>query len=218
MHPSHGLDAWMIEGGGRSGGKPVTLAIAVRGFSFQGGHYSGLAVGADGIFHPTWVDNRTGVSQIWTAPITVRGSVEKHGGGIPSSLEDISHLVNLDLEDVSFDEETGILTVLARAKNASSDTLSGPLMARIIELRSQLGIPELLDADPPGAGVGAVLDFTDLLEDGRLEPKATTGAKRLRVRLSDLRLVQKADAPTGILTLKARFLGPPRDESGDGMK
>jgi hypothetical protein len=172
-----------------------------------------LAVAADGVFHPTWVDNRTGVSQIWTAPISVQGTVEEHGGGSLSSLADISHKVNLDLEDMSFEAGTGVVTLMARLKNASTDTLSGPLLARVIELRSALGIPELLDTDAPGTGVGAVLDFTDLMDGGRLEPKAKTGAMRLRVRLADLRLVSKANAPSGILTLKARVLSQPSDES-----
>lgn len=197
------------EGRTRSGGRPVTLDVAVRGFSFQGGHYSGLAVAADGVFHPTWVDNRTGVSQIWTAPITVRGTVAEHGGGEYADLEDVSPKVNLDLESMSFDAETGTLTVSARIKNSSADTLSGRLVARVIELRSELGIPELLAVDGTRSGVGAVLDFTDLLEDGRLLPEASTGAMRLRVRVSDLRLVSRADAPTGILRLKARILASP---------
>jgi hypothetical protein len=174
-----------------------------------------LAVAADGMFHPTWVDNRTGVSQIWTAPISVQGTVEEHGGEPLASMEDISHKVNLELEDMSFDAGTGVVTLMARLKNASEDTLSGPLLARVIDLRSELGVPELLDTDAPGAGVGAVLDFTHLLEGDRLEPKAKTGALRLRVRLSDLRLVRKADAPTGIVGLRVRILGPPSDEPGN---
>ncbi|MEJ2205526.1 MAG: hypothetical protein P8170_15615, partial [Gemmatimonadota bacterium] len=182
--------------------------VAVRGFSFQGGHYSGLAVAADGGFHPTWVDNRTGVSQIWTAPITVSGTVAKNGGGEYGDLEDISHKVNLDLERMSFDAETGTVTVLARIKNASADTLSGRLVARVIELRSELGVPELLDVDGTRSGVGAVLDFTDLLEDGRLLPEASTGAMRLRFRVSDLRLVRRADAPTGVLRDEGKLEGP----------
>jgi hypothetical protein len=156
------------------------------------------------------------VSQIWTAPITVQGAVEKHGGGPLASLDDVSHKVNLELDDLSFEAGTGVVTLVARLKNASTDTLSAPLMARVIELRSDLGIPELLDTGASGPGVGAVLDFTPLLQNNRLEPKATTGAMPLRVRLSDLRLVRKADAPTGILSLKARILGPALSDSGGG--
>jgi hypothetical protein len=37
-----------------------------------GGHYFGLAADADGVFHALWADSRTGVYQLWTAPIWVK--------------------------------------------------------------------------------------------------------------------------------------------------
>ncbi len=39
------------------------------------GDYSGIAVGADGVFHAFWIDNRTGRSELYTARVTVRGDV-----------------------------------------------------------------------------------------------------------------------------------------------
>jgi hypothetical protein len=42
------------------------------GTGVTGGDTAGLAVSADGIFHALWIDNRTGVAQVWTAPITVK--------------------------------------------------------------------------------------------------------------------------------------------------
>lgn len=41
---------------------------------FIGGDTGGLAADRDGIFHAVWVDNRTGVSQVWTARVTVTGA------------------------------------------------------------------------------------------------------------------------------------------------
>jgi hypothetical protein len=40
-------------------------------FFQNGGDTAGLAAAADGRFHALWIDNRTGVEQAWTAPITV---------------------------------------------------------------------------------------------------------------------------------------------------
>jgi hypothetical protein len=40
-------------------------------FMFMGGDTAGLAADASGIFHAAWVDNRTGVPQLWTATLTV---------------------------------------------------------------------------------------------------------------------------------------------------
>jgi len=39
---------------------------------FMGGDTAGLAADASGIFHAAWVDNRSGVPQMWTAAISVR--------------------------------------------------------------------------------------------------------------------------------------------------
>ncbi|MFN8574216.1 MAG: sialidase family protein [Gemmatimonadaceae bacterium] len=40
-------------------------------FSPTGGDTAGLAADAEGRFHPLWIDNRTGVQQVWTAVVTV---------------------------------------------------------------------------------------------------------------------------------------------------
>lgn len=41
-------------------------------FSANGGDTSGLDVEADGAFRAAWIDNRTGVPQVWTSRITVQ--------------------------------------------------------------------------------------------------------------------------------------------------
>ena len=41
-------------------------------FRFMGGDTAGLATDAAGVFHAVWVDNHTGVPQVWTAAVTVR--------------------------------------------------------------------------------------------------------------------------------------------------
>ena len=42
----------------------------------NGGDTAGLAADARGVFHPLWIDNRTGVEQMWTATVTVRGTIK----------------------------------------------------------------------------------------------------------------------------------------------
>jgi hypothetical protein len=42
---------------------------------FNGGDTAGLVADADGVFHPLWIDNRTGIHQMWTATVVVRGIV-----------------------------------------------------------------------------------------------------------------------------------------------
>lgn len=48
---------------------PVSQRSAFAG---NGGDTAGLATTADGTFFPVWIDDRTGVPQVWTAPVTVQ--------------------------------------------------------------------------------------------------------------------------------------------------
>jgi hypothetical protein len=50
----------------------ATVAAARESFKYMGGDTAGLAADASGAFHPVWVDNRTGVPQVWTAKVVVR--------------------------------------------------------------------------------------------------------------------------------------------------
>ncbi|MFN8580012.1 MAG: hypothetical protein U0163_03415 [Gemmatimonadaceae bacterium] len=40
-------------------------------FSATGGDTAGLVADTEGRFHAAWIDNRTGVQQVWTAIVTV---------------------------------------------------------------------------------------------------------------------------------------------------
>lgn len=41
-------------------------------FSVTGGDTAGLTADSTGVFHALWIDNRTGIQQVWTAPVTVK--------------------------------------------------------------------------------------------------------------------------------------------------
>jgi photosystem II stability/assembly factor-like uncharacterized protein len=42
-------------------------------FTYNGGDTAGLAVSADGLFHPVWVADRAGIPQVYTSTVTVEG-------------------------------------------------------------------------------------------------------------------------------------------------
>jgi hypothetical protein len=42
-------------------------------FTYNGGDTAGLVATADGLFHAFWVDDRTGVPQVYTSIVTVAG-------------------------------------------------------------------------------------------------------------------------------------------------
>src|SRR6266404_4229034 len=66
-----------VAGGGSPSGAGglLKLDLGVTGQILNGGDYAGMAADAAGIFHPFWVDNRTGLHQVWTATVKVNGGV-----------------------------------------------------------------------------------------------------------------------------------------------
>jgi hypothetical protein len=43
----------------------------IKAWASELGHTAGLAADAGGVFHPVWIDDRTGKRQVWTAAVTV---------------------------------------------------------------------------------------------------------------------------------------------------
>jgi hypothetical protein len=43
----------------------------------NGGDKSGLTADVDGVFHVLWIDNRTGINQVWTTTVKVGGTVRR---------------------------------------------------------------------------------------------------------------------------------------------
>ena len=195
----------------KSGGKHVSLSARLDNFSFSPGHLSGLAAAADGVFHVVWIDNRTGIAQIWGAPVTVQMMVAKNGGGDLATMSDVGGKVSIQLANTGFDRKTNRVTFRARLKNTTkTDTVRGPIKARITSVRSDIAIAEILSADNSLRGPGAVFDLTPLLPSGGLLPDSLSAAKDLVVQLSDIRPFKQGSLTrTGFATVDARLLGPP---------
>ena len=170
-------------GAWRSSGGSLRLSL-YRYEWIAGGHTAGIAADANGVFHPFWVDNRTGISQIWTAPVDVRGSVNRNGSPDLSEMEDISSLVSVELSACSYESSNNIVSCSARLKNTSTAALQGPLKLRVIEIKSELGQPTIVNANNGASGIGAVWGF-DAGQNGKsLEPNETSQIKELRFRIS----------------------------------
>jgi hypothetical protein len=163
----------------------VALFVVLPPFFIDGGHTSGLAVDASGIFHPTWVDNRTGVSQLWTASVQIKGAVVKNGAPDLAVLDDLSKSVSLEAQS-AFDRVTGVLNVTARLRNISRTMIEGPVKLRVLSLTSDSAIPEIINADNGEIGTGAVWDFSEQLTGGKLAPEQVSASRTLRFRLSDI--------------------------------
>jgi hypothetical protein len=167
---------------------PDTSAVRVRIMRadwLAGGHTAGIAATADGRFHPLWVDNRTGLNQMWTAAITVSGQVVPNGSPTLAELRDVSSKVRLTLETIAFDETSGQMTMEARVKNISKESISAPIVFRLTSMVSDLGEPSIINADNGIKGEGATWDFTSLISGGSLAPGQTTAPKRMLFRLAN---------------------------------
>lgn len=192
---------------GRPPGPLINLQVALDLFLFSEGHTGGMAVDARGVFHPIWVDNRTGVPQLWTAPVSVKGAVVRNGSPALSVLDDVTQRVILEATSTTYDRPSNTATVVVRLKNTSADTIRGPLKARVLTLRSPIGVPAIVGADNGAPGPGAVWDLTSLLTDERLPPGGVSRTKPLRFTLSSLRPLPGGAAFKPLVDLNVRVLG-----------
>ncbi len=213
-------DRWTVQGSASGGGKkppgdpeakapggPLRLDLGLNGFQFNGGHTGGLAADAAGVFHTFWVDNRTGLAQIWTAPVTVTGSVWKHGAPELDALDDVSDRVAFEIERTSFDRASNRLTVSAKLKNTSDAVIRSPFKVRLLALTSQVGAPEVLDAENGGKGPGAVWDFGGAVPGGVLAPGQESAPRTLSFKLTNLKPFRQGKTIRyGVASLDARVL------------
>jgi hypothetical protein len=212
---------WHVSVGANSDDKTslVSVFAGLDPFFVSGGHTTGLAVDADSTFHPTWIDNHTGVAQLWSASLKVDGTVVKHGAADLADLKDISKSVTLELSKPDLDRVKGTLSVSARLKNISKDTVEGPVKVRVLTLESDLGVPEITNADNGQDGTGAVWDFTPQLSGAPLASMKLSAARTLTFRVSDLRpLAPGKDFKRSVLNLGTRVFGKLHKEKSDKDK
>lgn len=165
------------------------LSGSVSANSPGSGHFAGMAASADGSFHPLWVDNRTGVSQVWTATVRVQGKAVVHGDPALSAYRDVSDQVTIHLYSMRFTRTSATTATVEGdlyVENTSPNPLRGPLIARFHRLTAPAATVALAGARP---GVAAVLDLTPVLRSGQgvLVPGAHAGPLRIRFELKDIR-------------------------------
>lgn len=163
-----------------------SVLLGVHSFNYSGGHTAGLAASADGNFHVLWVGNPAGVPQLWTAPVSVKGEVYKNGSPESAKLVDVSGKVRIYFTNRRLLRSSRIVESDVEIENLSDDTLYGPLKLRVLDLYSQLGVAEFINADEGGKGEGAIFDLTALLDGGQLKPHAISKPRRIRIQMTEL--------------------------------
>jgi len=196
----------------------ITLRLT-GGYAFSPGHTSGLAADGDGIFHALWIDNRTGIQQVWTAPIRVPGKAVKYGSLDLSTLEDASDQVTLQLSDAVYDQSANTTTVTARLHNLSAKVFRGPIMVRATHLESELGSPRVLHADNGVSAEGAVWDFTPLLRNGQLAPNEDSQPKQLTFGLPEPNASREGQQyRRELVNLRVKVLAPAPPKSPEASR
>jgi hypothetical protein len=218
-HPQQidGNDAFPIYAfSSRSGASPQTLQWMWNLKHYTGGETMGFMSTGPGRFQVVWADNRTHVDQLWTAAVSVRGNAVRNGTPELSGLRDLSKDLQVELRGWQNGYATDTFSLSIRLRNVGKDTITGPVKARVIDISAQVNAMTLLNADAGGNGIGAVIDFTHLLPQGRLAPGDTTGLKVLRLRYPRPRTPILTQATTTMdpeprygtnFTLKLRVLG-----------
>lgn len=169
--------------------------VMLHSFNNNGGHTAGLASGADGTFYPFWVDNRTGVPQIWTAPVDVPGAAVRHGSTALADRRDVTSKTALSIDETLFDPSTQTVTLTARLRNVSERTIKTPLSLRILDLWSEFGTVRMVGNQQPMRGHGALLDVTAKIPGGELPPDSATAPFVIRAQIDSLRTPERLKPP-----------------------
>jgi hypothetical protein len=170
--------AWRYDKTPRS--SPIKVTIG-GGALANGGDTGALAASADGVFHPFWIDNRTGILQVWTAAVTTTGPVALHGGQGLESMRDVTKRIALQVQNVMYDQAAALITFDLVAINTSSSPIAGPLEVRILHPRSSIGDPAF---QATGGGNSRNVALVSLPgSHGGLEPGGQSGRVRVTARL-----------------------------------
>jgi hypothetical protein len=140
-------------GGGQRGRRMRTDSITVtmntggpyRTYYFTG-DYGAIATTPDGRFHAIWIDSRTGVPQLYTAPITVAASASRRGDAAVDSLTNVSSAIEATILSSSYDHVRHRVRISLQLRNTSGRALALPLLVQLRSSASHLGTPRLVGA------------------------------------------------------------------------
>lgn len=185
------LPIWVYTQGG--GGFPttrrssrVTINVLTDQGENAGGDTAGMAADANGNFHPVWVDNRTGVLQLWTSTVSVEGSVALNGARDLSSMDNVTKDVMLRFTNTAYDNKKGVISFDASLVNTSDAPIHAPLKVRVVSLRAGTGTINIANADNMATGIGSVWDFSKTLTNGVLKPGEKSDSRRLEFHVANI--------------------------------
>jgi hypothetical protein len=210
----------LVSGGARrrARGKPtssVTTKVIYAPRLYDGvGDTNGMTVATDGTFNLFWIDNRTGVSHLYMAPVKVDGEVALNGAAALAPLGNVSNKVEVDYSRAVYNGAAHTIVLDVTILNSSKDTLQGPLRLRAITLTSDHGTPVAANSDNGEEGPGAVWSLASSMPpSGKLLPGESTKPRRLVFRvLQPVPLKGRSSAK--VIEFETKVLAPPYKSTG----
>jgi hypothetical protein len=188
-----GREHWPPTASATGGGTPVHAGGPLRAQIFAPihvyipGDYAGLTAGADGVFHPYWIDNRTGWHQVWTTAVHVGAKAVKNGSEELADLDDLTSSTTLERVSSDYDRPAQRVSMTVRLRNTGSRAIEAPFKIRLIGMESDVAAVEVTGASHAATGAGAVWDVTSYVEGGRLAPGAASRPFTFAFGLHDVR-------------------------------
>jgi hypothetical protein len=131
----------------------VTVATGEAFRTLDGvGDYGGIAARADGAFQAVWVDNRTGVPQLFTAPVRVNLAAITREARNARLGRRISDSVSVKLSHALFDAATCTMQVGVVVINQTGRPVRSPLVFRADAMLSQIGVPRFIAEESDDLG------------------------------------------------------------------
>ena len=140
----------------------------------DGGDFMGMAADALGIFHPFWIDTRSGTFQVWTSAVRV-GKLATEAQAEETDSELNQHLRPI-FDPANYDVQSGAETIPVRLKNVSDQPVCEPLFAAIQDTdTTPHQTPHILNAQNGKDWTGAYFDYSPAFRDlSCLAPGQTT--------------------------------------------
>ena len=197
----------------------VSIDLKIPFMMIMAGDTSGMSVGTDGTFHPIWVDNRTGIPQLWTSTISVAGDVQPNGDSELAKLVDVSDKISFQFTNATYDRAANRITVQACLKNKTKNSIPGPFVMRVANISSDLGVARIANADNHLEAQGAIVHFSVSASEKVLPAEAVSETRELRFSVTDVRSFtvtipgygseRGAQDSMGLVHLDVRILAPP---------
>ena len=157
----------------------LSYSIATAYSRFQaGGDYLGLTADNDSIFHPLWPDSRSIAYQAYTTRVWV-GVPSSTTAGFGSRVEDITALVDVMFDPMTYDATKHVYYVPLRIRNVSHETLKPPFfIVTTQDFARVLPNVSIVDADNGLRTNGARFSYTETMRAlASLSPGGVTGAR-----------------------------------------